>query len=326
MQIDVGASIAALLYEHPSVTIPGLGALVAAYKPATIDQIEGKIVPPSRQISFNKNLLIDDGLLVKQLREKYRLTYGEAMREVDTYANSVKEMIERREIVTFPQVGRLYKDYEQNYQFLPDETNFNIDSYGLPALEYYPVARTVQEKVQAATAKQQTTAPIKLQKKNWLQRNLLLVSCIGAFMIAGGVYLLLQHPKEVAVVQDEAPRVPTARYNVSPTETETEGIVEETASDAELKNDSADDSDTEGATLKPGTKSAIITIGTFSNKENVDRLIKKIYSAGYEPYTAKVGKATRVGVQLPYEKTSELTKAVQTISKEFDTKAVLYKK
>ena len=317
MQIDVGASISALLYEHPSVTIPGLGALVGAYKPAAIDPLEGKIVPPSRQISFNRNLLIDDGLLVKHLREKYHLSYGEAMREVDAYAKQVKDSIERREIVTFPQVGRLYKDYEQNYQFLPEETNFNVESYGLPALAYYPVARTTQEKIQAATAKKE--APVRLQKKNWLQRNLLLVSCIGAFVVAGGVYLLLQHPKETKIVEEEMPSIPTSRYNVGPAD-------EETATNADLRNDSADDSDSEGATLKPGTKSAIITIGTFGNKENVDRLIKKIYEAGYEPYTEKLGKNTRVGIQMPYERTAELTKAKETISKEFNTKAAIYKK
>ncbi|MFN7115619.1 MAG: hypothetical protein ACK4TA_02410 [Saprospiraceae bacterium] len=324
MQIDVGACIAELLYEHQSVTIPGLGAFVSAYKPANIDQVEGKIAPPSKQISFNKNLLIDDGLLVKQLREKFRLSYGEAMRTVDDYAREVKEKIDRREIVTFPKVGRLYKDYEQNYQFLPDETNFNTDSYGLPTLEYFPVVRTVQEKTQAAAASKPYT-PVKITQKNWLQRNLLLVSSLGAFVVAGSVYILLQNPKSVAL-EEPTPSVPTARYNVSPSENE------ETAADVEEVNarstpdTEADDSASEAATLKPGTKSAIITIGTFSNPDNVERLIKRIYKAGYEPYTEKVGKNTRVGVQFKYDKSSELTAAVREVSQEFDTKASIYKK
>lgn len=326
MQIDVGASIAELLYEHPSVTIPGLGALVAAYKPAAIDQLEGKITPPSKQISFNKNLLIDDGLLVKHLREKYHLTYGEAMREVDLYAQNVRAMIERREIVTFPQVGRLYKNYEQNYQFLPDETNFNTDSYGLPTLDYYPVARSVQEKVQAAATIPSPTTSSKRNRQPWLQRNLLPVSALGALLIAGGVYLLLQHPKEPAIIEETATTVPTARYNVSPLENE-DGTVEEMATDSEITADNAEESSSEGATLKPGTKSAIISIGTFGSRENIDRLIKKIYQKGYEPYTEKISSTlTRIGVQIPYERSADLTKAVQTLSREFDTKVAVYKK
>jgi len=321
MHIDIGACIADLLYEHKSVTIPGLGAFVSAYKPANIDQVEGKLAPPSKQISFNKNLLIDDGLLVKQLREKYRLSYGEAMRTVDDYAGKVKESIERREIVTFPKVGRLYKDYEQNYQFLPDETNFNTDSYGLPVLEYMPVMRTAQEKAQAAAATQQ--APVKIKKKNWLQRNLLLVSSIGVFVIAGSVYVLLQNPISKNELQEEvAPSVPTARYNVSPSESDETDVAEVNAQG----NDEADDSASESATLKPGTKSAIIMIGTFSKQENVERLIKKIYENGYEPYTEKKGAAMRVGVQMKYERTADLNAAVNSISKEFDAKAAIYKK
>lgn len=324
MQIDVGACIAELLYEHRSVTIPGLGAFVSDYKPANIDQVEGKIAPPSKQINFNKNLLIDDGLLVKQLREKYRLSYGEAMREVDAYSKSVKEMIERREIVTFPQVGRLYKDYEQNYQFLPDGTNFNSDSYGLPTLEYYPVVRTSQEKAQAVAASK-IAASIKVQQKSWVQRNLLLVSSLGAFVIAGCVYFLLQNPKNESIVQEEtSPSVPAINYNVSPLENNGKAADVEEVNDRAVAD--ADDSNSEAATLKPGTKAAIITIGTFSKPDNVQRLIKRIYEAGYEPFTEKKGKNTRVGVQLKYDNDAALNKVVNEVSKEFDTKAVIYKK
>ncbi len=328
MQIDVGASISELLYVHQAVTIPGLGAFVSSYKPANIDQVEGKIAPPSKQIQFNKNLLIDDGLLVKQLREQYRLSYGEAMRAVDDYAKEVKGKIENREIVTFPKVGRLYKDYEQNYQFLPDETNFNTDSYGLPTLEYYPVVRTSQEKVLAAAAANITAAK-NLQQKSWLQRNLLLVSSLSAFVIAGSVYLLLQNPKSEPITEEETiSSIPVSpkRYNVSPSENDGATAGVEEVNDRSIADAEADDSDSEAATLKPGTKSAIITIGTFSKPDNVERLIKKIYKAGYEPFTEKVGKNTRVGVQLKYDNTSELNNIVKEISAAFDTKAVIHKK
>lgn len=323
MQIDVGARIADLLYENQSVTIPGVGAFVAAYKPAGIDQIEGKILPPAKQISFNKNLLIDDGLLVKQLREKYRLTYGEAMRAVDDFAKQVKDKIERREIVSFPQVGRLYKDYEQNYQFLPDETNFNTDSYGLPTLEYFPIARTPQEKVQAvAEVKKLATVP-RARKKNWLQRNLLLVSAVAALLITTSVYVLIQNPK-TNTQEGALPDVPAARVNIPPSEQE--GAAAEEINTRDNEDIESDNADTESATLKPGTKSARIAIGIFSKKENVDRLIKKIYEAGYEPFTEKVGSSTRVGIQMKYDRSEELSRALQNIRKEFNTKATVYKK
>ena len=44
-------------------------------------------------------------------------------------------------MVNIPGVGRLYKDFESNIQFIPDSTNFNKDSFGLPTIKFYPILR-----------------------------------------------------------------------------------------------------------------------------------------------------------------------------------------
>lgn len=321
MRIDVGACIAELLYEHQSVTIPGLGAFVSAYKPANIDQVEGKIAPPSKLVSFNRNLLIDDGLLVKQLREKFQLSYSEAMRTVEQFATNVKETIERREIVTFAGLGRLYKDYEQNYQFLPDSVNLNADAYGLPTMDYFPVARTTTEKSHQSAAKP-VGKPVVARQQNWLQKNLLLLTTVGVLMVAGGVYLLLWYPKDKTNTEETGEIVPTSRFNVSPVDKRTSA--EETTIN-EAAND-ADESDSERATLSPKQKYCMINIGKFSKQENVDRLIKKIYEEGFEPYTEKSGKLTRVGIQMKYDKESEIQEALNTVRRKIEPKATIIKK
>ena len=66
----------------------------------------------------------------------------------------VKAAIERREIVVFPKVGRLYKDYEQNLQFLADNTNFNVDSFGLPDVQFYPITQSSEKVVKAVESVQ----------------------------------------------------------------------------------------------------------------------------------------------------------------------------
>lgn len=325
MQIDVGACIADLLHEQQSVTIPGLGAFVTAHKPATIDAVEGKIVPPAKQISFNKNLLIDDGLLVKSLREKFHLSYGEAMRAVDEFAKSVKETIERREIVHFQAVGRLYKDFEQQYQFLPDGTNFNTDAFGLPALEYFPVGRPTAVKASPPPVKKSVVATSATQNaKNWVQQNLLLVSSAGVLVLTVSIYLLVFNQKEPPQEQEAAPPSITSRYNVGPSEEEIEAA--ENATNLTPAEEDTDESASESATLSPKQKYAVISIGLFANKENVERLIKKIYEEGYEPYAQKSGKGTRVGVQLKYDRSSELNETLRAIQKKFGTKAVILKR
>ncbi|MCB0579438.1 MAG: hypothetical protein KDD10_09040, partial [Phaeodactylibacter sp.] len=99
MQIDIGSHIAALLYEHNSVNIPGLGGFVSSYKTATADQVQGELHPPSKGLNFNSNLVADDGLLAQHLQEKLGISLTDANELVENYVKEVKEAIGRREIV-----------------------------------------------------------------------------------------------------------------------------------------------------------------------------------------------------------------------------------
>ena len=56
------------------------------------------------------------------------------------------------------------------------------------------------------------------------------------------------------------------------------------------------------------------------------KLVQKIYEEGFEPYTDKRGKLTRVGIQMPYEDEDEIDEALKTIRKKFESKAKLLKK
>lgn len=67
-----------LLRRHDCVIVPGLGAFIATEVPARIDMEHGRIVPPSRQVSFNQALKDDDGLLVNSLARKNRVTFDDA--------------------------------------------------------------------------------------------------------------------------------------------------------------------------------------------------------------------------------------------------------
>ena len=356
MQIDVGAYIADLLYEHDVVNIPGLGGLVAKYKSAAIDQVQGKIHPPSKDLGFNGNLVVNDGLLVNYVKEKHQLSYGDALKAVEEYVKEVKETIARREIVVFPNVGRLYMDYEKNLQFLPDNTNFNTDVYGLPTVQFYPVMRSERSTAQAV--KPGTTARENIESKTvlsnqiskWFQEYLPYIGGVSVILVGLGLYFTFfndspELPKNIQ-------KVPASKLNVSPSLEEDELADNQTDTDeaaiAVVPNDPADavdeeentsdepfadeiteeeqgnaDLDTEEATPSPGQKAARIIIGSFGNEDNVKRLIKRIYEKGYEPYTEKAGRLTRVGVQMAYDEESEARKALQAIRKEFDKNAKL---
>ncbi|NLA48282.1 MAG: hypothetical protein GX876_02335, partial [Bacteroidales bacterium] len=61
--MDITSFIRELLFSHDCVIVPGFGGFVGNYAPARIDRATSTFYPPSKQISFNRNLRNNDGLL-----------------------------------------------------------------------------------------------------------------------------------------------------------------------------------------------------------------------------------------------------------------------
>lgn len=328
MDIDVGACIAALLYEQDTVSIPGLGSLVGQYKPAAIEHVQGKISPPSKEWTFNANLAVNDGLLINCLVQKGHLSHAEAEKLVADFVAQVKSALERREIVIIPEVGRLYRDFEQQLRFLPDNTNFNTDTFGLPTVQFYPVLRAQKSSEERLAPELPAAQNFNQLALTWFRQYRKIAAIIGAISLATTL-LLLFWPGTKAPDAPIAEVLPPSRVNVSPSsETETPDVPAELPEALGQEEDTDPDetgtnteADTESITMAPNQKYGTIVIGAFSNEDNVKRLISKLYEAGYEPFTDKRGRLTQVSVQLAYENDSELRDALQKIRKKFNKDA-----
>lgn len=139
MKVDVGEQIAALLMEYDQVHIPGLGALIAHPKPASLDGLQGQLSPPSKVITFDENLQADDGLLSDAIRQRFNISLLDANNVVQQYVGNIRASLERGEIVMIPQVGRLYRDYDRKLVFNADNHNYNADAFGLPPVHATPL-------------------------------------------------------------------------------------------------------------------------------------------------------------------------------------------
>jgi nucleoid DNA-binding protein len=142
MEIQVTTEIQALLYEHETVVIPGLGAFVCEYQEAVVDPYGGKLSPPSHRVRFDDDLQINDGILQDFIKRKYSLSSQEAQSAIAEFVSHTEAALNMHELVAFDQVGRLYRDYSKKLQFVPENTNFNPDSFGLTSVDYQPVTRT----------------------------------------------------------------------------------------------------------------------------------------------------------------------------------------
>jgi nucleoid DNA-binding protein len=151
MAYDVASSINELLFEKNSVIVPGFGGFELQQQPANIDHIKSTISPPNKVPSFNKNLTINDGVLVDYIKSQNNCTLEEAYKIVEDFVAEIEAKIEKKEIVEFPKVGRIYKDYNKSLQFLPYDTNFNAGAFGLPTIEIHPFSRSESVKKETAT-------------------------------------------------------------------------------------------------------------------------------------------------------------------------------
>ena len=158
MEIRIAEDIKELIYDHGLVVIPGLGSFSGEYKSASIDNVLGQLAPPALDIVFNPNNVLNDGVLLDYTKNKYHVLTLEAQKAIDTFTEDVVQTFKKHEIVVIPDVGRLYRDYSDKVRFLPENTNFNTDTFGLPTVQFYPVSRNkpdpVVEKTKTVVAAQ----------------------------------------------------------------------------------------------------------------------------------------------------------------------------
>jgi cell division septation protein DedD len=178
MKITVANDIKDILFERNAVIVPGFGALTSEYKSANVDGVTGKMTPPALDIQFNSNQTTDDGILVDFLKSKYGATTAEVQEAISHFNKTAYDAFEKHEILPVPEVGRFYKDFTEGIRFLPEKTNFNIDSFGLPTLQYYPVSRTrvemenAIEKMAEKPMAKITSAPMEMPKNEPLPQSI----------------------------------------------------------------------------------------------------------------------------------------------------------
>jgi hypothetical protein len=138
--VDITAFIRELLFGHDCVIVPGFGGFIGNYTPAVIDKNAGTFYPPIKQISFNRNLNHNDGLLVGRISAYTGINYGDARYLVSDFVSEIRRKLERGEKVIFDNIGSFTNNQEGNLQFEPDRNvNYHLDSYGLESFQCLPL-------------------------------------------------------------------------------------------------------------------------------------------------------------------------------------------
>ena len=124
--------ISELLYLHDCVIVPNFGGFVGNKKSAVLNKNTDTIFPPSKEILFNKNLKVNDGLLISHLVNREKISNEQAKTLIEDFVNNINSRLENEKAYRIEKVGLLSIDEHKNILFLQDPfINYNLDSFGM---------------------------------------------------------------------------------------------------------------------------------------------------------------------------------------------------
>jgi hypothetical protein len=162
--MNIEKRILDLLYFKDCVIIPGLGGFVSHYVPAKIKEETQTLVPPSKKIGFNTDLLHDDGLLSGYLVDFNRITLPVARKALDEFVDKLKIQIASGTPYIIEDVGTF--SYSKTGELLfssSKEINLLSDSFGLKAFHFTrPERAQMHPMVRRAVRDKKSNRPISL--------------------------------------------------------------------------------------------------------------------------------------------------------------------
>ena len=133
-----------MFLDYDCVIIPGLGGFVCNGRSAWYDEENEEMVPPSRDVIFNPNLIHNDGLLAQEIMRARDLSYSEAMKHVEEEASFMVRQLAEGKPVEIARVGRLYSGDDGVTRFLPDSELVRVlSSFGHARI---PLSKLVEKK------------------------------------------------------------------------------------------------------------------------------------------------------------------------------------
>lgn len=324
--MDLSFYIEELLYTNDCVIIPTIGGFITNYAPASINFIDQQVLPPQKVVSFNAKLVNNDGLLANYIAQKEHLTYKQATSKLEAFSRQIEADLFNNKIVHFEHIGKLYFNSDSKLEFVPTETNFLKDAYGLPSLPCVPILRNKDYLKENAK-----TNAVVIQKNNkhigifsLIKPKVAAVAVLLCFALASPyLYSILfsSNSDQGNLAQQSAETTlehkvsePTSKASLIPSLTVTETVQD---SAVETEEPIVEEPAIE---VDPNTQDYIIVLGAFGKKRNADRLAKKLEKDNYLPDVTVKNGLNRVGVQITCTP-EEMQQHLQFLQENYNKKA-----
>jgi nucleoid DNA-binding protein len=286
-----------LLYRYECVIIPGFGALLTQYQSAKIDSENKTFYPPSKTLSFNRQLQTNDGLLANYIASVEKCTYETSLQKLRNYTGKLSLQLSEGDLVSLSNIGDFHLNEENSVQFIPSsKQNFSTASFGLTSIVTSKVTREVdKETVEPSEEK----APVYLIPERHAKKSYLKYAAIAlvAISIAGFSGMKLYEGE-------------VQKYNFAEKQ-KANSIVENQIQEATFSFENP--LPILNITFKKQTGKYHIIAGAFRVESNADKKIQQLREKGFTPTLIGVNK---YGLhQVAYESFQERLDALKNLRK-----------
>lgn len=143
--------------------------------------------PPQKRISFNRNIVNNDGLLANHLATQEHLSYEDALMRIQTMVADWNSTLTTFDSLNLESIGVFSYNEEKSLQFDPIQNqNYLATSFGLSSIGVLEIARESKDAPQIIAI---NTTPIKTKRTATFFKYasvLVLVSGIGSVLVQNG--------------------------------------------------------------------------------------------------------------------------------------------
>ena len=130
-----------LLQEHDCVIVPNFGAFVARNISAKISSDGSKIFPPNKEITFNKSLVKNDGLVINRISSSENISYEVAEDKLNKWVVKSHKKLKKQGYFEIKNIGSISLKKDK-YIFIPSQNSiFLKSSYGLNSIDSPQIER-----------------------------------------------------------------------------------------------------------------------------------------------------------------------------------------
>ena len=169
--------ISELLYKHDCVIVPNLGGFVAQHYASHFSSGSSLLLPPTKQILFNKNLKHNDGLLVSAYADKFLVDYNDAVAQLEDYKAYIVSLLEVKKRFELAQLGLLYIDSDLEMRFEAKvDVNFLIDSFGFEPVIANEVEQISEPRILKTSFEDRQAVSLPIQSKKYNVKKMALLA------------------------------------------------------------------------------------------------------------------------------------------------------